>query len=140
MENNSCSITTQKFKKHSWSVQCNAVAGRKFGTTFQLWNTEPSYYWNEKIWNDSAFTMCENDLFNFVGVLFLSWYYFNKELQLYWDWSNDESTPTVYQAMSKNKLLQIKIFLHSTDLKSKSWLEWQLSKSTTHSILCKRLY
>ena len=64
---------------------------------------------------DSAFSMSENDLCKFVGVLFLSGYHTLPQQQLYWDRRNDASIPMVYQAISKNRFFQIKKYLYCAD-------------------------
>ena len=58
--------------------------------------------------NDSTFSMTEEDLEHYVGVLFLAKYHSQPKQHLYRERCNDVEMSIAYQTISKNKVKTIK--------------------------------
>ena len=65
--------------------------------------------------NDANFAMTENELKQYVAVLFLAGYHSLPQQRLYWERCIDVDMPIVYKSISKNKFSMIKKYTHLSD-------------------------
>ena len=65
--------------------------------------------------NDANFAMTENELKQYVAVLFLAGYHSLPQQRLYWERCIDVDMPIVYKSISKNKFSMIKKYTHLPD-------------------------